>query len=333
MNYLFGYKTVGGFNMNHYVYEITNTINGRKYIGKRSCHCLIEKDKYMGSGKALLEAINKYGIDNFSKTILKVCDSEENAYFEEQKYIQEADAVNNRKYYNIVKGGMGISSEYMKLRWQDEKYRELHIIKLKRMWENEEYRKEQSLRMKEISDKLWQDEQHRKYISKKMKKLCSNPKYKKRMSNRVKGENNPMFGTKHTEEEKEKLRNISVELWQSEEYRNKTTEAIRKACNTDHFKEKMSKLNSGKGNPMYGKNHSEESKLKISKSKKGKFTGAKSHNARKIMLLNTGEFFDAIIEAEKKYNIRHQDISKCCIGKRKSAGKINGEKAIWKYID
>lgn len=120
--------------MNHYVYEITNNINGRKYIGKRSCHCPIKDDKYMGSGKALIESINKYGIDNFSKKILKVCNNEKEAYSEEYKYIKEADAVNDRKYYNIIDGGLGISSEYMKQKWKDEEYRKFHRLKLVRMW-------------------------------------------------------------------------------------------------------------------------------------------------------------------------------------------------------
>ena len=48
--------------MNHYVYKITNLVNDKKYIGKRSCHCSIEKDDYMGSGKELLKDLNGTGL-------------------------------------------------------------------------------------------------------------------------------------------------------------------------------------------------------------------------------------------------------------------------------
>ena len=43
--------------MFHYVYEITNNINGRKYIGKHSTNDM--NDGYMGSGIAIKQAIKK----------------------------------------------------------------------------------------------------------------------------------------------------------------------------------------------------------------------------------------------------------------------------------
>lgn len=93
--------------MNHYVYEITNNINGKKYIGKRSCDCPIEEDNYMGSGKLLNKAKKKYGITNFSKKVLKICNSEEEAYENELLEIAKVEADTNPMYYNISFGGKG----------------------------------------------------------------------------------------------------------------------------------------------------------------------------------------------------------------------------------
>lgn len=52
-----------------YIYEITNNLNGKTYIGQRKCpeNKLPETDKYMGSGVYLRNAKKKYGIQNFSK--------------------------------------------------------------------------------------------------------------------------------------------------------------------------------------------------------------------------------------------------------------------------
>lgn len=93
--------------MNHYIYLITNNINNKRYIGKRSCYCSIEEDKYMGSGKYLWNAINKYGIENFSKDILLICKSEEQALEIEKKAIELVNATKNPMYYNIAEGGHG----------------------------------------------------------------------------------------------------------------------------------------------------------------------------------------------------------------------------------
>ena len=93
--------------MNHYIYLIVNNINNKKYIGKRSCNCPIEKDSYMGSGVLLKKAQKKYGMDKFSKYILLVCNGEEQAFEEEKRAIELADAVNSEQYYNISCGGKG----------------------------------------------------------------------------------------------------------------------------------------------------------------------------------------------------------------------------------
>lgn len=91
----------------HYIYCITNLINGKKYIGKRTCHCDIDKDKYMGSGIAIIQAIKKYGKDSFKKDIIEICDSEEKAYNREREIIESVKAYSNPMYYNIAFGGLG----------------------------------------------------------------------------------------------------------------------------------------------------------------------------------------------------------------------------------
>ena len=49
--------------------------------------------------------------------------------------------------------------------------------------------------------------------------------------------------------------------------------------------------------------------------------------------MTTGEIFDSITEASKKYNIQASCISKCCRGKQAYSGIYNEEKMIWMYYD
>lgn len=69
--------------------------------------------------------------------------------------------------------------------------------------------------------------------------------------------------------------------------------------------------------------------------RKGKPSPKKENSKKcvKIILENTGEIFYSRMGACEKYNINASRITQCCIGNRKSAGVINGEKAIWKYYN
>ena len=92
--------------------------------------------------------------------------------------------------------------------------------------------------------------------------------------------------------------------------------------------EKLSKSNKGRI-------FSEETIKKMSEAKKGKYDGNKHPQARKVICITTGETFNCIKDAEEKYGIHHQDISKCCKNKRKSAGKhpVTSEKLTWRYLN
>lgn len=70
------------------VYKITNTITGKIYIGAHKTNDL--NDGYMGSGKHLKAAIRKYGVDSFSKEILKVCSSSDEMFRMEQQIVDAA---------------------------------------------------------------------------------------------------------------------------------------------------------------------------------------------------------------------------------------------------
>ena len=87
----------------NYIYLITNNLNGKIYVGKHSTDNL--DDGYMGSGKLIKLAYNKYGIENFTKQILHFADTEEELNDLEMFYIKDLDAKTNG--YNLTDGGDG----------------------------------------------------------------------------------------------------------------------------------------------------------------------------------------------------------------------------------
>lgn len=93
-----------------YIYLTTNNVNGKKYIGQHRSE-KFEPDRYLGSGILLIEAIDKYGRENFTCNILEECDSEDELNQREVFWIAHYNAVEDRNFYNICKGGEGHTCE------------------------------------------------------------------------------------------------------------------------------------------------------------------------------------------------------------------------------
>lgn len=88
--------------MYHYFYKITNNINGHFYYGVHNTDNL--DDGYMGSGKRLHLAYKKYGMENFTKEILKFFDSSTEAFEYEAEVVNET-LVEDHNCYNLALGG------------------------------------------------------------------------------------------------------------------------------------------------------------------------------------------------------------------------------------
>jgi hypothetical protein len=88
--------------MLYYIYKITNKINGKYYIGRHSTNNI--EDGYMGSGIGIVNAIKKYGIDNFTKEILQFANNTEELW-ELEKTIVNDIVVKDEMSYNMAYGG------------------------------------------------------------------------------------------------------------------------------------------------------------------------------------------------------------------------------------
>ena len=107
-------------NMFGFIYEITNKVNGKKYIGKKQCVRKIKRKPlkgktrnridqkesdwktYTSSSKELNEDIIKYGKENFEFRILKICGSKWELGYEEIKEQIARNVLLKDDYYNGI---------------------------------------------------------------------------------------------------------------------------------------------------------------------------------------------------------------------------------------
>jgi len=108
-------------------------------------------------------------------------------------------------------------------------------------WENKVLR-----RMKVVQREDFLNQSDNKYVDPKL------------LSKIRKGKNNPMYGVKMSEEHKKKIKNTLIKRYKTMVHPSKGRK------HTPAFLRFLSKLNSGKNNPMYGKKLSKEARKKMS---------------------------------------------------------------------
>ena len=105
-------------------------LNDKYYYGVHKTKNM--NDGYMGSGKAIKRAIKKYGVDNFSKQIIKFFEDEDSAYVYE-KMIVNSTVVDDSNSYNLTIGGKGgfshidLSGKNNPMYGKSEKIREIQL--------------------------------------------------------------------------------------------------------------------------------------------------------------------------------------------------------------
>lgn len=293
-----------------FIYITTNNINKKKYIGQKKIDENGKWKNYLGSGRAFKEALEKYGKENFTRKIVAYAYSAEELNKLEEEWVEKCNAVEDRKYYNLVNGGGTVTG----LKLSDETRKKLSIrfsgkgnyFYGKRFYKEEngfygrKHTQESKKKMSEAhkGKEPWNKGKTNIYSKEVIEKL-RNAKLGKKLSKSHKanirkaqsGENHPMFGKKHSLETRRKI----------------------------------SEARKGQPSPRKGVKLSEETKAKLSQSKKGQGT-------KKVICITTNKIFDSIKEAAEFYDCNKSSITQCCKGKRKTCGKLsNGTRLEWEY--
>ncbi len=98
-----------------FVYEIVDTVNNRKYIGKKQFYFrktkvlkgkkkrfLVDSDwkTYFGSNLELNEQVKLHGEEKFLRNIIKLCKSKSECTYWEAKFQFQYDVLLSEEYYN-----------------------------------------------------------------------------------------------------------------------------------------------------------------------------------------------------------------------------------------
>lgn len=264
-----------------FVYLTENLVNGKKYIG---AHRSDKQDSYLGSGKFLIKAINKYGKDNFKQTILEFAYCEETLFDLEKKYISEHDAVNDKNYYNISDGGktpvlIGEKNGFFGKKHSSETREKMKKGRAKNPKKyTEEEKRELSLIMKE----RWNDPEFKEKMKNRKPRRKFTEEDKRKHSEKMKGK-------KISDETRKKLSESTKKRFESEDERKKLSEAMKTRDNskyqTEEFRENARQrlIAYNKSEAKKELNRKTQTGKKLSKERKENISkGLKKHYAVKL---------------------------------------------------
>lgn len=185
-----------------YIYKITNIKNNKIYIGQTvknrpsdrfSQHRYLATHPEQEKGISYLHrAMAQEGLDNFKFEIIEKIPNEQ-LNNREKYWIKQLNSL-SPEGYNLSEGGSGLSG-YSRPQTAEE--REKRKISNQLFYQNHP---EARIRASEQAKKLWENEDYRRQVTE------SNQKFYKEHPDKFKGENNPMFGKKHSKEALEKIR-------------------------------------------------------------------------------------------------------------------------------
>lgn len=259
----------------YYIYEITNNLDGRTYIGQR--HCPLNKTpetdtSYMGKGNHILAAEKKYGIKNFSKRILAICYTQEILDILETEYIHLYKQIGKAEF-NIAPGGLGGKGNWLYLS-------EERQLEIKRKISKANKGKEIPQRQRDIlSDKLRGRPSPRKGVkaseetlikqSKSQKKRYEDLEERKKTGYAVKNSRKYQLAMK-SEEHRRKMSEINTGRHLGEKSRRKISEKAKGRKWSPEMREKIIKA-------LTGKKRSQEQRKHLSNSLMGKNKGKLSN--------------------------------------------------------
>ena len=287
------------------IYKITNLINGKIYIGKT----IQRLSKRMAQHRRtkttpLARAIKKYTWEKFKVDVVEECNDFKELNEREKFWIAHYNC-KVPEGYNLADGGEGPTGYAKPLETRK---------KISESRKGFKHTDETKRKMSEARKKYFENPEARENLARFARQRHHTDETKAKISAIGKGRH-------HTDEAKAKISAHNKGLKRSPESKANIIEAAKKRAQTEEGKAHL--LAASKKAVEMAKQglckRSEETKRKISLSRKDK---------KRVRCIETGEIFESLSEAARKYNSRHSDISRACRGLRNVAGGKH-----WEFVD